>query len=161
NWNLVAVCARWGVNFAFWGIAALIVLRCQGSASRPVAELYEDPSWQGSDGGKISRRRLMVGSGRAVAGAGLALGSWGLFAEPRWFEVTRRQIAIKGLPAELDRLRIVQLSDIHYGAWMSLWWVRQVIDATNSLTPDLVLLTGDYVYHGPAYVRPVARELTR
>ena len=161
SWNLVAVCARWGVNLAFWGIAALIVLRCRGSVSRPAAELYEDPSWQGSDGGKISRRHLMVGSGRAVAGAGLALGSWGLFAEPRWFEVTRREFAIKGLPAELDRLRIVQLSDLHYGAWMSLGWVRRVIEASNSLAPDLVLLTGDYVYHGPAYVRPVARELTR
>lgn len=161
SWNLVAVCARWGVNLAFWGIAALIVLRCRGSVSRPAAELYEDPSWQGSDGGKISRRHLMVGSGRAVAGAGLALGSWGLFAEPRWFEVTRREFAVKGLPVELDRLRIVQLSDLHYGAWMSLGWVRQVIEASNLLMPDLVLLTGDYVYHGPEYVRPVVRELTR
>jgi predicted MPP superfamily phosphohydrolase len=91
----------------------------------------------------------------------MGVGAWSFFAESRWFEVTRRQVGIKGLSPGLNGLRIVQLSDIHHGQWMSLAWVRQIIDATNALAPDVVALTGDYVYHGLEYVRPVAMELAR
>jgi predicted MPP superfamily phosphohydrolase len=86
---------------------------------------------------------------------------WGFFAEARWFEVTRRTFPVKGLPPELDGLRVVQLSDIHHSQWMSIKWVRQIVDVTNSLDADVVALTGDYVYRGLEYVRPTAIELAR
>jgi predicted MPP superfamily phosphohydrolase len=53
----------------------------------------------------------------------------------------------------------VQLTDIHHGPNLSLDYVREVVAATNALRPDVVLLTGDYVYRSPRYIVPVVREL--
>jgi uncharacterized protein len=68
---------------------------------------------------------------------------------------------IPDLPAALDGVRAVQLTDIHHGPWLSLAYVRQVVEAANALEPDLVLLTGDYVHRSKAYIRPVIEELAR
>jgi predicted MPP superfamily phosphohydrolase len=92
----------------------------------------------------------------AAAGFGYA---W--LAEPRWFSVTHRVLTIPGLPAALDGLRAVQLTDIHHGPWLSLAYVRQVVEASNALEPDLIFLTGDYVHRSKAYIRPVVEELAR
>ncbi len=45
-----------------------------------------------------------------------------------------------GLP-----LRIVQLSDIHFGTVRNSCYLRKVADITNSLKPDVVAITGDLV----------------
>ncbi len=106
-----------------------------------------------------SRRRFLT-TGLRVAGAGAAAGlGYALAAEPRWYTVTRRTIPIRDLPPSLDGLRLVQLTDIHHGPWLSLGYVREVVVACNALRPDLVLLTGDYILQSSAYVRPVAEEL--
>jgi predicted MPP superfamily phosphohydrolase len=93
-------------------------------------------------------------SGAAAAGIG-----YGLIAEPRWYTVTRRTLSIRDLPPSLDGLRLVQLTDIHHGPWLSLGYVREVVRACNDLRPDLVLLTGDYILQSSVYARPVAEEL--
>jgi predicted MPP superfamily phosphohydrolase len=114
---------------------------------------------KGPAGPSVSRRELLVSGGRIFAAAGSAAGSWSFFAEARWWQVTHRKFPVHGLSPGLHGLRIVQLTDIHHGAWMSLAWVKQIVDATNALAPDIVALTGDYVYHGPQYVRPVSKAL--
>jgi hypothetical protein len=73
--------------------------------------------------------------------------------------VTRRVLALRGLPREMDGIRVAHLSDIHHGCWMPLEQVERVVAQANALRPDLVLLTGDYVHQSPAYIDPVARAL--
>jgi predicted MPP superfamily phosphohydrolase len=109
----------------------------------------------------LTRRRLLLHSTRAATTAASSLAAYSFFAEPRWFEITHHKIPIKNLSPGLNGLRIVQLTDIHHSQWMSINWVRQIVDAANNLSPDLVALTGDYVYRGIEYVAPVARELAR
>ena len=48
------------------------------------------------------------------------------------------------LPLEANNLRIVYLSDIHYGFWFSGWDLGRLVSRINNLRPDLVLLGGDY-----------------
>ena len=84
-----------------------------------------------------------------------------LVAEPRWFTITRHTFPVRDLPPELDGLRLVQLTDVHHGPWLSLDYVRQVVDAANALQPDLFLLTGDYVSDSPHYIPAVVGELAR
>jgi predicted MPP superfamily phosphohydrolase len=98
---------------------------------------------------------------RLAAGGVGAVWAYSFLIETRWFEVTRRTIPLRGLPASLDGLRIVQVTDIHHGPTLSLDYVRRVVDATNALDPDLILLTGDYVYRSPVYIEPVVAELSR
>lgn len=145
------------VSGVFWGVAVAIYVRFSRKLTRP----SEQGEGIAAAESAISRRRLLLGTGRAVAAAGLGAGAWSFFGEARWFEITRRKIAIKGLSPGLDGLRIVQLSDIHHGPWMARSWVRQIIDAANALAPDVVALTGDYIYHDLDYVVPMAEELAR
>lgn len=144
-----------GVNLMVYGAVGTAWMRM--TSPRGMIESAEEER----RGEEVSRRSLLFGGGKAFAAAGMGTGAWGFFGESRWFEVTQRKIGIRGLPGKLNGLRIVHLSDIHHGPWMSIDWVLQVVDTTASLMPDLVLLTGDYTYRGLQYIEPVARELGR
>src|ERR687885_2888027 len=67
--------------------------------------------------------------------------------EPYMLKVERRAIALRRLPRELDRLRIVQLSDIHHSPFTGTDQIEHAIETANSLEPDIIALTGDYVSH--------------
>lgn len=56
-----------------------------------------------------------------------------------------RQIAVSlpRLPAALNGLRIVQLSDLHVSHAFPGAWVRAVVRKVNALKPDLIVITGD------------------
>jgi predicted MPP superfamily phosphohydrolase len=107
-----------------------------------------------------SRRQFFRHSARMVVTGGL-LGTFGysLAVEPRNLRVHRRKLALRDLPPELAGLRLVQVSDVHHGPWLSLDYVRSVVKTTNALNPDVILLTGDYVYESWRYVAPVAEVL--
>lgn len=48
------------------------------------------------------------------------------------------------LPSEFEGLRIVYLSDIHYGTFFREDRLRALVERVNALQPDLILLGGDY-----------------
>src|SRR5579885_3025669 len=83
------------------------------------------------------------------------------FAEPYQLAVERHAVALKRLPRELDGLRVVHLSDIHHGPLTAREQVERAVEVANSLQPDIVALTGDYVSHEREYVRPCAEMLGR
>ncbi|HZP73932.1 MAG TPA: metallophosphoesterase [Gaiellaceae bacterium] len=75
-----------------------------------------------------------------AAAGGLA---WGHF-EAGWVQLRVRDVAVQGLPPELDGLRIAHLSDFHLG--MPSRGVRAVARAVRWVAerkPDLVCITGD------------------
>lgn len=59
----------------------------------------------------------------------------------------RRTLEIQhpALPAALDGLRIVQLSDLHVGPQMSERLLRHIAAVVRDARPDLVMITGDQV----------------
>lgn len=91
------------------------------------------------------------GPGVAVVfgGALAALGIGALVAlrGPRLRPVS---IPIDGLAPGLEGLRIVQISDLHVGPTIGERYVRRVVERSNALQPDLVVLTGDIVDGSPA-----------
>jgi len=173
HWTIPAFAIALGVNLLFWLFAATLFIRLQHklqSAIRGSTELAEVNSQSSTKTSTttstpptqtLTRRHLLLRTSRTLATAGLTTAAYSFFAEPRWFEITTQKVQIKNLPPSLSGLRIVQLSDIHHGQWMSIAWVRQIVNATNALNPDIVALTGDYVYRGIEYVGPVTRELAR
>jgi predicted MPP superfamily phosphohydrolase len=94
---------------------------------------------------RLSRRTFVLGS--TAAAAGLALYS-GEIARHE-ISVLTHTIAIDNLPGALHNFRIVQISDIHFDEYTEPSFLRRVLARVNSLAPDLVLLTGDYVSHVP------------
>jgi len=93
---------------------------------------------------RIGRRRFLKGG--ICGAAALALYSGEI--ERHWVEVTRREIALRGLPSAFDGFRIAQLSDIHMDEYTEPFFLRHIVEETNRVAPDAVLLTGDYVTDG-------------
>lgn len=93
-----------------------------------------------------SRHDLVLQSGPAgVFWGALALLVIGAIAAWRGPHVRTIELPIDGLPAELDGLSIVQISDLHVGPTIRAAYVRRVVEISNDLAPDLVALTGDIV----------------
>lgn len=55
------------------------------------------------------------------------------------------EVPLPRLTAAWDGFRIAQLSDVHYDHHFSVVPLRKAIDIVNTLQPDLVVLTGDFV----------------
>ncbi|WP_176157678.1 metallophosphoesterase [Burkholderia multivorans] len=74
-------------------------------------------------------------------------------------------IPLAGLPAALDGLKIVQLSDIHVGPTIKRPYVERIVRAVNALDADLVVVTGDVVDGSVPRLRdhtaPLARMQSR
>ena len=82
-------------------------------------------------------------------------------AEPFMLAIERQQIYLRRLPNALDGLRIVQLSDLHYGPMVNPSHLERAIQAANDLRPDLIALTGDYISHDRSYAAPCAELVGR
>ena len=66
------------------------------------------------------------------------------FIEARILTTDKVALHSDDLPADANHLRIVYLSDIHWGFWFSDTDLNNLIVKINSLRPDLVLFGGDY-----------------
>ncbi len=62
-----------------------------------------------------------------------------------WIDVTLSDVSIPGLPEAFDGFRIAQVSDFHMDEFSEPFFVREVVRRVNSLNPDAVFLTGDFV----------------
>jgi predicted MPP superfamily phosphohydrolase len=99
------------------------------------------------------KRTFLYGTAAITAGLGYSA------IEAGWLTIVRQRIALPGLPAEFQGLRIVQLTDIHHGPFTGLEYIARAVQAANAQKPDLVLLTGDYSLRDRKYVLPCLREL--
>lgn len=59
--------------------------------------------------------------------------------------VKELDITSYALPATWHPLKIVQLTDLHIGQGLDRAWLEKVVKKTNSLNPDLILITGDSI----------------
>ena len=110
-------------------------------------------------------RRRVAGAGRTTPlrtiASGLVQIARAAFAEPYQLAVERHAIGLKRLPREFDGFRIVHLSDIHHSPFTGREQVLRAVEVANSLQPDIIALTGDYVSHEREYVEPCAEMLGR
>jgi uncharacterized protein len=77
----------------------------------------------------------------------------------RDIEVSEFRVPIPGLGRDLDGLRIVHLTDIHHGLYFSSEAVLAAVELANSLEPDVVALTGDYVSYSRSFAHSAAELL--
>jgi predicted MPP superfamily phosphohydrolase len=97
---------------------------------------------------------------RALVAAGAGAAAWGLF-ESQWVECRHLDVQVSGLPAVLEGLTILHVSDLHAGTpSLNMRAFRKAVDFGMEVEPDLVALTGDIVSH-PRASLPVVAELER
>lgn len=58
-------------------------------------------------------------------------------------QIKEYSIVDENIPAGFDGLKIVQLSDIHYGTTVNKNKLEKIVDKVNMLKPDIVIFTGD------------------
>jgi uncharacterized protein len=92
-----------------------------------------------------ARRQFLEHAATAAIAAPFVGGAYGLFWGRLNLQVTRQPIRLAKLPRAFHGFRIVQLSDIHIGPFMTEDQIAKFAQMANDLKPDLVALTGDFV----------------
>lgn len=112
--------------------------------------------------GRLQRRRAKA-EPRPLGLIKSALGEMArvALAEPFMLAIERQEIFLRRLPKALDGLRIVHLSDFHYGPLTNSAHLERAVQAANDLRPDLIALTGDYISHDRIYAAPCAELVGR
>jgi predicted MPP superfamily phosphohydrolase len=77
------------------------------------------------------------------------------------YRVVTVEVPITTLPSRLDGLRIVHLSDLHIGDFVSRTAIRRAVDLANTAQPDLVVLTGDLITSARDPLEDCIEELSR
>jgi predicted MPP superfamily phosphohydrolase len=91
-------------------------------------------------------RRLFLNATRAAVLATPAVAAgYGVFIQRADFHLNEVTVPIRGLPQELNGLRLVQLSDIHLSPFLSERELARAVDIANETKADLALVTGDLV----------------
>ena len=97
---------------------------------------WGDPYW---------RKRLRVSLDAIILLIGL-LAFWGFLIEPNRLVVREHTIQMNNWPKELSGLRVAVLSDIHVDGWfVDDKKLRSIVERTNALQPELVVILGDYM----------------
>jgi len=140
-----------------WGLFGLVALYVigwvlYGFVGRLQKPKVPDRETAGPPDHRISRRQFLARATYAYAGAGAALSAYGIWSAYRLPDVTRRTLWFADLPAGLDGLRILHLSDVHAGIHMRRHQMEALVAQANALRPDLILQTGDMIDIDPAYV---------
>jgi predicted MPP superfamily phosphohydrolase len=89
------------------------------------------------------------------------LAIWSFLIEPNRLIVHPETIQITDWPPELAGLRIAVISDIHTGApFVNDKKLKEIVDRTNALNPDLIVLLGDYMSPNSWHSHRVEPEVT-
>lgn len=117
--------------------------RIQSLRQKADSNADRDPSFS------MARRKFLSNTAGVAGTIPLAACGYGFLFGRIEFEKSFVHMKLARLPKEFHGFRVAQLSDIHIGPFMTSSDVRHVVDMTNALKPDLIVLTGDYVTWDP------------
>ena len=104
-------------------------------------------------------KRLRVSLNAMILLLGLLI-FWGFFIEPGRLLIRQQTIQIASWPSELKGLKVAVLSDIHVDNWfVDDRKVRSIVQRTNELQPELIVILGDYMSSNGIVRREVAPEV--
>jgi predicted MPP superfamily phosphohydrolase len=83
------------------------------------------------------------------------------FVETQAVETIDLPVRLRNLPDAFVGLRIAQLSDVHHSSFMPAERIAEIVEDTNRLGADMIVLTGDYVSYSPYYIAGAAEALGR
>lgn len=143
---------------AIWVFGALfsaIILglaRCAAILVKTSMRIYRKEVRPGAD---PSRRRFLRLGAATLAAAPFVISAYG-----------SAYVARKGTVSETTvpfgvTLKVVQLSDIHAGVYMTRRDIGRYVDMVLSLDPDLFVLTGDFISNSMAFFPNCMKEIVR
>ena len=112
---------------------------------REVRRPVRDSKW---DHGPRRRKRLRIAL-VAILLVMVCVAAWAFVIGPNRLVVREATITMERWPSTLWNLKIVVLSDIHAGGlYLDERKLRLIVQRTNELQPDLILIAGDFISGG-------------
>jgi predicted MPP superfamily phosphohydrolase len=147
--------AVWGLGSIFSALI-LLVTAALGRLWRQIARMRTgSQATQASGPAGIDRRRLLRLAVGAAAGMPFVLSGYGAACVGR-----SRTVEEISLPFGAA-LRVVQLTDIHAGLYMTREQIRRYVDEVIALDPEVFALTGDYISNATAFFPGFVAEMAR
>jgi predicted MPP superfamily phosphohydrolase len=137
--------------------AAVFLLRHFGPPARAFRRLAKRPAAVKFD---AARRAFLLHSFEGITAASFGAATYGVFAGRTGFEFTDTEMAIRGLPAALDRFTIALVSDVHSSSFMTKAQMDGYCRALMSLGTDLITVPGDFVNSQTEEVYPFAESFS-
>lgn len=81
--------------------------------------------------------------------------------EPYWIEEKTTIFESSEVPENFQNLKIVFVSDIHSGPFISQKRIAGFVEQINAQNPDIVVLGGDFIEDEPEYITPCFEELKK
>lgn len=148
--SLLAIVDGIGQTFLFTSSAGyLLYLGCQAVARgvpKPISE---------------ERRQLLRTAGTIAVASPVAAMAYGILIGRTDFGIREVELPIVGLHPDLEGLRILHLSDIHRGEFLSSRELERVVDMTAGLKPHLAIMTGDLISKPGDPMEECIRQLAR
>ncbi len=93
----------------------------------------------------ISRLKFISQAGMVVSGFFLFNFIYGMVKTGFNYRVYRIKLKLANLPAAFEGMKIVQISDLHTGSFISTEPIARAIKMVNDEKPDMIFFTGDLV----------------
>lgn len=163
-WIDPPMAARIGLFYlpAAWSFGSILsalllgVMEVAGWLLRMIVQLRRGRRGQGaSTPADPGRRRFLQAGVGGLAAAPLILSGYGAAYVGRTYSVQNHNLPF-GCP-----LRVVQLTDIHAGVYMTRKTMRRYADQVIALQPDLFVLTGDFVSNSLVFLPGCLEEMAR
>lgn len=100
------------------------------------------------------KRMALWAAGLVLAPAAAA--GYARWLEPVWLDTERIEVPHARLPQPLNGLKIAQFSDLHLGYHFAAGDLAPIVQTINSLQPDLICFTGDFVDYAIAETEAAA-----
>jgi predicted MPP superfamily phosphohydrolase len=138
----VLLMARLWMSVSFLALAAVGLTGACNRISKSLLAVAAPLNHERIDRG---RRAFFRSAAYLAGGLPFVAGAYGFFKERLSFKIQEIEIPVADLPAGLDGLRILQLSDIHASDFMPRSEIRRAVEMGNSLGTDLTVVTGDFI----------------
>lgn len=134
----------------------LLVVQVIGGLGKAACLILRRPAGAETTGPPNPGRRLFLKAGAgSLAAAPFLLSGYGAA------HASRNHLAVElTLPFGCP-LRVVQLTDIHAGIFMTREMMRRYVDQVMALDPDVFVLTGDYITNSTVFFPGFAQEMAR
>lgn len=101
----------------------------------------------------LTRRSFLKTTLGTAVGAGVV---YPTLIEPWRVAIEKISIRVPALSPAFAGFRIAHLSDLHYRPYTTRHQIAHVVELTNALRPDLVVITGDFITHGTGAIGSLA-----
>ena len=102
----------------------------------------------------ISRAKFISYTSLALAGVTVTAFIYGMVKTAYDFTVRRSKVVLTNLPESFNGLKIVQISDIHSGSFLSAEPIEKAVRQIMALQPDIIFFTGDLVNDRASEIEP-------